>query len=151
MVVKQAVTVKQAAIDAARDPDDVQVWSCFAVVSDEIPEDVRLKKTVGRLATYLQGYGDLMVTTNRWDPAALEAFRTDEFVAGFRGALDDTATTEQLEHVATLIPDEWLEPMATGSPAQCAEAVKGQLAMGCDGVIMHGVNPGQLRSVIEAY
>ena len=61
-----------------------------AVVSDEIPEDVRLKKTVGRLATYLQGY-DLMVTTNRWDPAALEAFRTDEFVAGFRGALDDTA------------------------------------------------------------
>ena len=30
-----------------------------------IPEDVRLKKTVGRLATYLQGYGDLMVTTNR--------------------------------------------------------------------------------------
>ena len=92
-----------------------------------------------------------MVTTNRWDPAALEAFRTDEFVAGFRGALDDTATTEQLEHVATLIPDEWLEPMATGSPAQCAEAVKGQLAMGCDGVIMHGVNPDQLRSVIEAY
>ena len=144
-------TVKQAAIDAGRDPDDVQVWSCFAVVSDEIPEDVRLKKTVGRLATYLQGYGDLMVRTNGWDPAALEAFRTDEFVAGFRGALDDTATTEQLEHVATLIPDEWLEPMATGSPAQCAEAVKGQLAMGCDGVIMHGVNPGQLRSVIEAY
>ena len=72
-------------------------------------------------------------------------------LASFRGALDDTATTEQLEHVATLIPDEWLEPMATGSPAQCAEAVKGQLAMGCDGVIMHGVNPGQLRSVIEAY
>jgi hypothetical protein len=29
--------------------------------------------------------------------------------------------------------------------------VKGQLAMGCDGVIMHGVNPSQLRSVIEAY
>ena len=41
--------------------------------------------------------------------------------------------------------------MATGSPAQCAEAVKGQLDMGCDSVIMHGVNPSQLRSVIEAY
>ena len=129
----------------------MQVWACFAVVSDEIPEDVRLKKTVGRLATYLQGYGDLMVRTNGWDPAALERFRNDPFVAGYRGALDDTATTEELEQVAGLIPDEWLEPMATGSPAQCAEAVKGQLAMGCDGVIMHGVNPSQLRSVVAAY
>ena len=92
-----------------------------------------------------------MVKTNGWDPAALEAFRADELVANFRGALDDVATTEQLEHVATLIPDEWLEPMAKGSPAQCADAVKGQLAMGCDGVIMHGVNPSQLRSVIDAY
>lgn len=144
-------TVKQAAVDAGRDPDDVQVWSCFAVVSDEISEDVRLKKTVGRLATYLQGYGDLMVKTNGWDPAALDAFRADEFVSTFRGALDDVATPDQLAHVATLIPNEWLAPMATGSPAQCAEAVKGQLDMGCDGVIMHGVNPSQLRSVIEAY
>ena len=144
-------TVKQAAVDAGRDPDDVQVWSCFAVVSDEIPEDVRLKKTVGRLATYLQGYGDLMVRTNGWDPAVLETFRSDGFVSAFRGALDDTATTEQLEHVGSLIPDEWLEPMATGSPAECADAVKGQLSMGCDGVIMHGVNPSQLRTVVEAY
>ncbi|MEM9466676.1 MAG: TIGR03857 family LLM class F420-dependent oxidoreductase [Actinomycetota bacterium] len=144
-------TVKQAAVDAGRDPDDVQVWSCFAVVSDEIPEDIRLKKTVGRLATYLQGYGDLMVRTNGWDPAALDAFRSDELVAGFRGALDDTGTTEQLEHVASLIPAEWLEPMARGTATQCADAVKGQLALGCDGVIMHGVNPSQLRSVVEAY
>jgi probable F420-dependent oxidoreductase len=103
-------TVKQAAVDAGRDPDDVQVWSCFAVVSDEISEDVRLKKTVGRLATYLQGYGDLMVKTNGWDPAALDAFRADEFVSTFRGALDDVATPDQLAHVATLIPDEWLAP-----------------------------------------
>ena len=28
-------------------------------------------KTVGRLATYLQGYGDLLVRTNGWDPAVL--------------------------------------------------------------------------------
>ena len=83
--------------------------------------------------------------------AALDAFRADEFVSKFRGALDDVATPDQLAHVATLIPNEWLAPMATGSPAQCAEAVKGQLDMGCDGVIMHGVNPSQLRSVIEAY
>ena len=34
-----------------------------------------MMKMVGRLATYLQVYGDLMVRTNRWDPAALQRFR----------------------------------------------------------------------------
>ena len=35
------------------------------------PRTLRLKKTVGRLATYLQGYGDLLVRTNGWDPDVL--------------------------------------------------------------------------------
>ncbi len=94
--------VKRAAEEAGRDPAPVRVWSCFATVGDHLPEPVRLKKTVGRMATYLQAYGDLMVETNRWDPAVLARFRADPFVAGFRGAIDSLATTEQLEHVATL-------------------------------------------------
>ena len=57
-------TVKEAAEQAGRDPDRVKVWSCFATVGDHIAPDLRLKKTVGRLATYLQGYGDLLVRTN---------------------------------------------------------------------------------------
>ena len=145
-------TVKQAAEQAGRDPDDVRVWSCFATIGDHIPEDVRLKKTVGRLATYLQAYGDLMVRTNDWDPAVLERFRADEFVSGFtRGALDQLATTEELEHVATLIPDEWLAPAAMGSPGQCVEAVRGQFDLGCDGVILHGASPADLAPIVEAY
>lgn len=54
-------TVKSAAEKAGRDPDSVRVWSCFATVGDHLPEELRLKKTVARLATYLQGYGDLLV------------------------------------------------------------------------------------------
>ncbi|MFO7166198.1 MAG: transposase family protein, partial [Mycolicibacterium hassiacum] len=50
-------TVKDAAEQAGRDPDSVRVWSCFATVGDHLPEELRLKKTVARLATYLQGYG----------------------------------------------------------------------------------------------
>jgi probable F420-dependent oxidoreductase len=68
-------TVKDAAEQAGRDPDSVRVWSCFATVGDHLPEELRLKKTVARLATYLQGYGDLLVKTNDWDPAVLERFR----------------------------------------------------------------------------
>jgi len=144
-------TVKEAAEQAGRDPDRVRVWSCYATIGDWIPEDVRLKKTVGRLATYLQAYGDLMVRTNNWDPAVLAKFRADPFVAGFKGALDQKATTAELEHVATLIPDEWLAPATYGSAETCAKAVLRQLDLGADGVILHGASPTDLAPVIPAY
>jgi probable F420-dependent oxidoreductase len=144
-------TVKRSAESAGRDPASVTVWSCFATIGDHLPEDVRLRKTVGRLATYLQGYGDLMVETNGWDPSVLARFRADEIVASVPGAIDGKATVEQLEHIATLIPDEWLAPAATGSAEQCAAAVLGQLALGADGVILHGASPSELEPVVEAY
>lgn len=144
-------TVKDAAADAGRDPASVRVWSCLATIGDHLPEPVRLKKTVGRMATYLQAYGDLMVRTNDWDPAVLERFRADEFVAGFPGAIDHLATTEQLEHVDSLIPEEWLAPAATGSPEKCVAAIRGQFDLGCDGVILHGANPTDLRPIVEEY
>jgi probable F420-dependent oxidoreductase len=143
--------VRRAADQAGRDPARVRVWSCFATIGDHLPEPVRLKKTVGRMATYLQAYGDLMVRTNDWDPAVLERFRADPLVASFPGAIDDVATTEQLEHVATLIPDEWLAPAATGSPARCVAKIRGQVDLGCDSVILHGASPEDLRPIVEEY
>ena len=144
-------TVKDAAEKAGRDPASVKVWSCFATIGDHLPEPLRLKKLVGRMATYLQAYGDLMVSTNKWDPAVLKAFREDEFVANFRGAIDGLATTEELEHVATLIPEEWLEAAATGSMESCVDAINGQFDMGCDGVILHGASPSELEPIVTAY
>jgi probable F420-dependent oxidoreductase len=144
-------TVKDAAEQAGRDPASVTVWSCFATVGYHLPEDVRLKKTVGRMATYLQGYGDLMVETNRWDPEPLKRFRSDDVVTSMRGAIDQVASTQQLEHIATLIPDEWLAPAATGSPEQCAAAIQGQLDLGADAVILHGASPDELTPVVKAY
>lgn len=144
-------TVKESADHAGRDPATVKVWSCLATVGDHLPEPVRLKKTVGRMATYLQAYGDLMVSTNGWDPAALARFRADPFVAGFRGAIDQTATTAELEHVATLIPAAWLATAATGSPEQCVATVQGQFDLGADGVILHGASPADLEPIVRAW
>jgi len=144
-------TVRRNAEASGRDPSAVRVWSCYATVVDDLPEDVRLKKTVGRLATYLQGYGDLMVSTNGWDAAVLDRFRSDEVVASVPGAIDGKATTEQLEHIATLIPDEWLEPAATGDAERCAARVLRQFDLGVDGVIMHGATPAELTAVVDAY
>ena len=108
-------------------------------------------KTVGRLATYLQGYGDLLVRTNRWDAGVLERFRADPMVQGFAGGIDQLATTDQLEHIATPIPDEWLASAAVGTPEQCVDAIENQLDLGCDGVILHGATPAELAPVVAAY
>lgn len=150
-LVRCVETVKRAAERAGRDPGAVRVWSCFATIGDHIPEPLRLKKTVGRLATYLQAYGDLLVRTNGWDPAVLARFRADERVRSIGGAIDALASTEQLEQIAELIPDEWLAASATGTPQQCAAAVTGQLALGADAVIMHGATPDELAPVVDAY
>jgi probable F420-dependent oxidoreductase len=144
-------TVKDAAEKAGRDPDSVRVWSCFATVGDHLPEELRLKKTVARLATYLQGYGDLLVTTNNWDPAVLQRFREDAVVTSIPGGIDHKATAEQIAHIATLIPDEWLEPSATGSAAQCVDRIRKEFDYGADALIMHGATPDELAPVVAAY
>jgi len=141
--------VEVAKTAAARAGREVRVWSCFATIPDHLPEEVRLKKTVGRLGTYLQGYGELLVRTNGWDASVLSRFLDDEVVRSVAG-LDMTATPEQLQHVAGLIPEEWFAASATGTPEQCADAVRGQLALGCDGVILHGSTPTELSGVVAA-
>jgi probable F420-dependent oxidoreductase len=144
-------TVKDAAEQAGRNPDDVKVWSCFATIGDHLPEELRLKKTVARLATYLQGYGDLLVDTNGWDPAVMQRFREDPVVTSVPGGIDHKATAAQIEHIATLIPDEWLEPSATGSAQQCVDRVRKEFDYGADAVIMHGATPEELAPIVEVY
>jgi probable F420-dependent oxidoreductase len=142
--------VKTAAEKAGRDPASVRVWSCFATLGDHLSQEARLKKSVGRLGTYLQGYGELLVRTNGWDPLVLRRFLDDPIIKTVAG-LDVVGTQEELEHAATLLPDEWFEASATGSPADCVAAVRGQLALGCDGVILHGSTPSELRPILEEY
>lgn len=150
-LVRAVKTVKDAAEQAGRDPAGVRVWSCFATVGDHLPEELRLKKTVARLATYLQGYGDLMVGTNNWDPAVLQRFRSDSVVTSIPGGIDHKATADQIEHIATLIPDEWLEPSATGSAQQCVDRIRREFGYGADAVILHGCSPDELRPIVKAY
>ena len=147
-VTKHCVDVAKTA--AAKAGREIRVWSCFATIPDSVPEELRLKKSVGRLGTYLQGYGELLVRTNGWDQAVLHRFLDDEVVKGVAG-LDVVGTAEQLQHAATLIPDDWFAASATGTPEQCAAAVQGQLDLGCDGVILHGCTPTELAPVVQAF
>ncbi len=152
-VARAVHTVRSSAEEAGRDPAGVRIWACTAVVEDSLPYEVRLKKTVGRLATYLQGYGDLLVRTNGWDPAALQRFRDDPLVSAFPGAFDAAASVSDLEYLAEkVIPAQWLDCAITGAARDCARQVADQLeTTGVDSVIMHGTTPAQLAPVIEAY
>ena len=144
-------TVKESAERAGRDPGRVRVWSCLATVGDHLPEELRLKKTVARLATYLQGYGDLMVSTNDWDPAVLQRFRADPIVGSIGGGIDHKASVDQIEHIATLLPEEWLNPAATGSAQQCVQRIRAEFDYGADAVILHGATPRELEPIVAQY
>ena len=136
---------------AGRDPASIRIWSVLATVGDHIDDELRLRKLVGRFATYLQGYGDLLVSVNGWDPDVLTRFRQDEMVASFQGAFDASANRDQLEHLSTLIPDAWLAASATGTASQCAARVTDQFGAGANGVILHGATPTELEPVLTAY
>lgn len=150
-VEKAVAAVRRGAEQAGRDPASVRIWSILATVGDHIPYEQRMKKTVARLASYLQGYGDMMVKVNDWDPAALERYRNDDFIKNFKGAIDAVATTQELEYIAELIPEQWLNTAAVGSPEQCAKAIQHQLDLGCDSVILHGATPDEIAPLLPAY
>ena len=129
--------VRRGAEQAGRDPASVRVWSVLATVGDHLDHDLRMKKLIGRLSTYLQGYGDVLVRTNGWDPDVLTGSGPTRSCTSVPGAIDALATTEQLEYLATILPDEWTASAATGTPEQCAATVAAQFDLGVDSVIMH--------------
>jgi 5,10-methylenetetrahydromethanopterin reductase len=143
--------VQQGCEEAGRKPEEVKIWSVLATAVAPTEED-HLRKLVGRMATYMQapGYVEMLIALNEWDPAVLDAFRADSVVQSMAGGIDSLATLEQLAHISTLIPGDWL-PAATGSAEDCARAWKQQLANGADGLVIHGSTPAEFAPVIAAY
>jgi len=154
-VARSVAAIRRSAEEAGRDPAAVRVWACTAVIDEHaMDEETRLRKTVGRLATYLQGYGDTLVDANSWDPALLRRFKEDPFVTGFSGAFDAVGTTADLARLVDdgLIPAEWIAAHITGDARSCAEQVRDQFAAtGVDSIILHGATPDQLADVTAAY
>lgn len=149
---RSVATVRRAAEEAGRDPASVRVWAVLATVPEHLPEEARTRKLEGRLATYLQGYGDVLVRANGWDPAALDRFRRHDLVQGYPGAFDAIGTVEELRRLRDeVLPDAWLAASATGDPAACARRIQDQLDAGADSVVLHGATPEELAPVLGAW
>ncbi|MBB5917662.1 putative F420-dependent oxidoreductase [Nocardia transvalensis] len=150
-VAAAVATVRGAAERAGRDPSSVRIWSVLATVDDQHSEQERLRRLYGRLATYLQGYPDALVRANGWHATDLDRVRATAAFTGARGAIDATATPEEVRELAATIPDAWVRDCATGSAAACAAAVARQFTLGVDSVILHGATPTELAPVVAAY
>lgn len=149
---RSVATIRRSAQEAGRDPAAVRVWAVLAVVEGSIPPEARLRKLVGRLATYLQGYGDVLVAANGWDPADLQRFRADPLVRGYAGAFDAVGTIEELTHLRDeVLPATWLAAAATGTAQECARRVLDQFDAGADAVVLHGATPPELAPVLDAW
>ena len=131
--------------------DSIRIWSVLATVGDHIAEDVRLKKTVGRLATYLQAYGDVLVRVNRWDPDVLARFGADSSSRASTARSTPRPPRRSSRRVPALIPADSITAAATGTPQQCAATVAEQFGLGVNGVILHGATPDELAPILPAY
>lgn len=143
--------IQEGAEQAGRDPDAVKLYSVFATALDPTEED-RLRKLVGRMATYMQapGYAEMLIALNDWDMKVLEDFRAHPVVTSMAGGIDSVATLDQLHEISKLIPDEWL-PAAAGTAQQCAQAWQRQLELGADGVVIHGSTPAEFEPILGEY
>lgn len=143
--------IQEGAEMAGRDPEAIDLYSVLATAVNPTEED-RLRKLVGRMATYMQapGYAEMLIALNDWDIKVLEDFRSHPTVSSMPGGIDSVATLEQLSEISELIPEEWL-PAATGTPAECAQGWQKQLQLGADGVVIHGSTPAEFEPVLNAY
>lgn len=145
--------VRRGAERAGRDPDAVRIWSCLAAVPPGLSEDDQVRRGAGRLLTYLQAYGDVLVSVNGWDPAAWERLRTSDLFtqAAAAGAIDASADVETLHRLAEMVPEEWLTASAKGRPEDAAATIVRELELGCHSVILHGAEPAEIAPIVEAY
>ncbi|MBB3047207.1 putative F420-dependent oxidoreductase [Litorivivens lipolytica] len=143
--------VDEGADTAGRD-ERVKLCSVMATLINPSREDY-LRKVVARMATYMQapGYAEMLVALNGWDEGVIEAFRKAPVVANMLGSIDSVATLEQLEEIATLIPEEWVSAVAMGSEAECAKRLHEELSYGADEVCIHASTPDEFAGVLEHY
>ena len=123
----------------------------LATVGDHIDEDLRLEEDRRPVGVVSAGVRRPARAGERLGSRSPRAVPADLFVQGFSGSFDARATTPELEHLATLLPAEWMSVAATGTPEQCVEAVLHQFDLGLDSVILHGATPSELAPILPAY
>ena len=131
----------------------VRIWSVLATVEESIPEELRLRKLVGRLATYLQGYGEVLVRANGWDLGGARAVpRRRRWCRATPAPSTPSAPSRSSPTCATTCcPPSGSRRPRPARAAECAARIQDQLDAGADSVVLHGATPTELAPVLAAW
>lgn len=151
---RSADTVRKAAADAGRNPDNLRLYGMVVVAAD-LPQDEVDLRVRARLVTYLNApkLGESLVAANGWDPRMLETLAAHPLIEALEGRTADGGLNgEQLVEVSRVIPDDWFaQGAALGTHAECAATLRTLLDSGADELIVHGSTPELLGPTVKAF
>jgi 5,10-methylenetetrahydromethanopterin reductase len=144
----------EAAERAGRDPREVRIIHEMITAPDY--DDDKIGEVVyARALTYLQmpQSGDALMKRNGWSHDDLAYVREHPMFSALRtGVADQQFHRNQLVAAAGRLPTSWIEPNAAiGTPAQCAEQLRGFFDLGVDEICLHGASPSELAPVVDAW
>jgi probable F420-dependent oxidoreductase len=148
---RSAARVRAAAASSGRDPSALRVCATVVVAPDLDPDE-ETEVVAARAVTYFQiaGFGELLASVNRWDPAPLTDLRAHPLLAGLRGSADGVFTRDQLVDVASRLPPAWIdEAAAAGTAEHCIGRLDEFLDAGADELVLHGTTPDRLGPMLE--
>jgi len=151
-VTRSAKIIRDAAVEAGRDPGAVKVTACLVMGPDFLTEAELASAVYARAMTYFRGaaLGSGIVEANGWDPAPLERVAA----AGLAGEprADSPEEMKRFADAVALLPPEWIaEGAAVGSVEHCARRLHDFRRAGADEILIHGTTPERLDSVVQAY
>jgi 5,10-methylenetetrahydromethanopterin reductase len=142
--------VRNAAVDAGRDPASVEIVGTL-IVAPDLSRAEQEAVVGGRVAGYLQDprtAGNLS-RINGWDTASFEPLQNHPMFSGPGTAADGFRRAELVE-VSRLIPSEILSGLAaTGTAAECAVTVRDFLQADVDELVLHGATPEQCSDLVR--
>jgi probable F420-dependent oxidoreductase len=151
---RSVATVREAAVEAGRDPDALRCYATVVVAPDLSPEQEGL--AVGsRAAGYfdVRDLGDSLVAANGWDPEDLARYRSHPTLLGLGGKQADKALgRDVLVELSRTMPADWLPSSCAAGPSKdCAVRLNEYLDAGADEIVLHGSTAERLEPLVDAF
>jgi len=144
--------VREAAVEAHRDPDEIKIYATVVTVPDTLPPELRSDALEARAVSYFmhREVGLPIVQANGWSEVPLFRLLESGLSQFEYGAGEPAEKRRRMAEAARLLPREWLtEGAASGSIAGCIERLSQYLAAGADYILLHGTRPQQQIDIID--
>jgi 5,10-methylenetetrahydromethanopterin reductase len=150
-VARSAQLVRDAALDAGRDPLSIRVYATVVTAPDSLSEAARTDVVDARAVSYFmhREVGLPIISMNGWDAAPVERLAAMDLSRLEYGRGDVAEVRAELARAKAVLPPDWLESgAAVGSTAQCLARLQDYQNAGADEILLHGTIPNQQRELV---